>query len=118
MKIRTGFVSNSSTTSFMLMGVRCDEYDLENNEQFMELVKSSNYYDEKEDLSENIYSMINTTDLIVECNYEGTVWIGLSIFSMEDDETLKDFKKRAKYELNRVGINSEVEWHLEAWRDG
>ena len=79
MKIRNGFVSNSSSTSFYLMGVMHKDKDEP------ELIKGSN--------------------LCVEyaCNEcDDSIYIGLPPESMKEDETLRQFKQRIFDELNKI----------------
>lgn len=74
MKVRAGFVSNSSSTSFCVVGIAVP----------------SDEYEEKLDFSE-LESNLNIRYGID--NYYDCVIIGKSIESMNDNQTLHEFKK-------------------------
>lgn len=83
MKIRTGFVSNSSSSSFCILGV------LIQREEFNEI-------------RERIFDY----GLLYECgisNYKDTdAIIGFCPWHMKEDETFAQFKDRVKEALNKV----------------
>jgi hypothetical protein len=59
------------------------------------------------------------TDLVVYSDpYDSGGWVGLSKGSMRDDETLRQFKDRAIALLEEAGLDTDVNWIEEAWRDG
>lgn len=98
MKVRTGFVSNSSTTSFCIVGSYVKDLGDEFEDKLYELgSKLSSYgYD-----------------------WSGDRYVGLSIRQMNDEETLAEFKERAKKELAGIGIEVDtVVVMVEGWWDG
>jgi len=116
MKVKLGFVTNSSSCAYCLWGVvitrdniteemkqkAWEEYDRGYNstrskpitrEYFMEDYDCFNYIMEKlEDVLEIIY-----TD-------DGEKIVGMSPDKMKDNETLKDFKIRIVDEINKTGL--------------
>ena len=83
MKIRTGFVSNSSSTSFCIVG-------------YYTPLSSSSDEDKIDDIQQDLEAA--GVDVIhLPDSYETEpVYIGLNITDMNDDETLKQFKDRAE----------------------
>lgn len=105
MKIRDGFVSNSSTSSFMIMGVSYDR------DEIMTTFNVEDSYD--------VCEKFDTLDVEFgyECDYAA---IGLSPEKMKDDETLLDFKNRIVEELNKSELDVKVAdlgWHEDAFGD-
>lgn len=106
MKIRDGFVSNSSTSSFMIMGVTY------NQDEILSTFNVEDAYDVDDKFK----------TLQVEYGYDGEyIAVGLSPHQMKDTETLLHFKKRIVDELNEAGLNlsiSDLDWHEDAFQDG
>lgn len=111
MKIRQGFVSNSSTTSFCIYGALIAPPRDEAREETEE------YYDAHEDMYEKCEK------LGLECHstpWDSDCYIGLEWYNLRDDETGAQFKARVEALLfTNFGIKPEAcSTHEEAWRDG
>ena len=104
MKIRNGFVSNSSTTSFCIYGVTSDEeiYDDDDYKTYQKLMKLG-------------ISLFREPD-------SGTSYAGVSFSTIKDDETGKQFKERVEKILKEhLGKKIEgLEFGIQegGWRDG
>lgn len=86
MKIRSGFVSNSSSSSFCILGFTAKD-DEEVGRMKSELLR------EESAISE----------------YDDSRYIGAWPDSMKNDETLLQFKERIIEELKKFGIERKVE---------
>jgi hypothetical protein len=88
MKVRIGFVSNSSSCSFCIYGMYIDDEKLidkiENDDAFNELLHSENI------------KIFGGMDFV-----EG-VWAGKSLTSIRDDQTFGDFKKEIEASLIKL----------------
>ena len=78
MKIRNGFVSNSSSSSFCLYGVSFDSSEVFKNDGDNDL------YTKADEVGLNYYNMDGCAE-----------YVGLSFTSIKDDETGAQFKERA-----------------------
>lgn len=91
MKTRLGFVSNSSSSSFCVMGCSVSE---ERAEEIDEILK----------------------DTRLELNggedWEGGAVIGMSVNEMKEDETKAEFRDRVQKELDRleIKVDEELDW--------
>jgi hypothetical protein len=104
MKIRNGFVSNSSSTSFCVMGVTKESYTLNN------FFETDDFYEVLEDSGVDYCSMDTNHDCIA---------IGLNIESMSEEETLREFRERARKLLETIDIvNEEINLHYGGYYDG
>jgi len=93
MKIRTDFVSNSSSSSFVLWGVSFDKDELEQKLRDANVALSDEF--NEEDYNGFIDQWIDENfnyDEFVSGDYE--VVFGMKPDEMKDDETLKQFKER------------------------
>ena len=124
MKKRNGFVSNSSSSSFLLYGVEMEQNDFE--EAAHEHMSEEDIKESEEDGYIDTWNLCGFKNspfpnLNIE-NCESTYWIGLSWDTVGDDETGKEFKKRATEEvakfLKKDPEEIECRTHEEAWRDG
>ena len=91
MKIRSGFVSNSSSSSFCILGVEVDS-------DIYEKVRSVRYSKENPTNLESHGSI----------SYEGSYYVGFSPDKMKDDETLGQFKERIVTETNKFGLTVQT----------
>lgn len=118
MKIRTDFVSNSSSSSFVIVG-KIFDYDV----VYDVLKKNPNVIAEKFDLSRDddfedfvydygIEEIIGAFGLDAQEEGDGDherVLIGLDPTQMTDDQTLKSFKEEITNKLNDVGLDAKVD---------
>ena len=96
MKIRQGFVSNSSSTSFCIYGAWMNPLEDVDNCKW------------REDLDEHLYV------------YHGDGWnttaVGLSSNEIEDNETGEEFKQRVKDLIKKhTGQDVKCEWIEETY---
>ena len=83
MKIRLGFVSNSSSASFCIFGLV--------------------FEDDEGELCDKVdkYNKLNNTKLVCESPLEcSSSYVGLYWYDIKDNETGKEFKDRIQYLLN------------------
>ena len=106
MKVRLGFVSNSSSSSFCLLGIYLPEnfseddfYDILDNKAFQTILYIEN----------GIY------------NYYDQKIIGVTPDRMKEDETLAQFKERICQEFKKFGLDvksSELGWFIDGGYNG
>ena len=107
MKIRSGFVSNSSSSSFLIWGV-CLREDNELSEKIWDNVKA-----------------ISSLGIDYHMPAYSGIFLGACPSSMKDEQTLAEWKKDVENHVNQVlDILEEhpdkikFSWHEYAWRDG
>jgi len=111
MKIRTGFVSNSSTSSFLIYGV-CFGSD-----ELLEKVGKDPETDSVWDVIEEIESELGM-DYYSPYDW-GEIYIGVSWDGVGDDETGAQFKAKIEKKLKaKFGDDIECGTHEGAWHDG
>lgn len=111
MKIRCGFVSNSSSSSFLIYGVV-----LENNQSLFKDTES--VLDLLEEAAKEVEQV--SVEYPPDDDY---VYVGMSWSQVKDDETGAQFKARVEKAvtevIEKVGYTEKVKFstYKEAWRD-
>lgn len=124
MKIRSSYVSNSSSTSFCIVGIVAtnDEFDVDSKNLRATLVtygcdeEQVNKMDALEMINSLYYRFYDSKllgDISVKNGLENyssdDVIVGLDIHSMRDDETLGQFKDRVYRQLKSIGFTGNLE---------
>ena len=114
MKIRNGFVSNSSTSSFCLFGICVDR------DKVIEAAKmiDSTFGDDSYDACEFVSKEIGLTYSQTGYDSGHACYIGRSPQSFKDDETGAQFKQSVRAAVEKFFPGEPCEWHEEAWYDG
>jgi len=124
MKIRNGFVSNSSTSSFLIYGIALEDDEIRKSLGIKEFDDEVDLYDIEDDLYEMIDEAFQKEKLKAyqwHHPYDGEDgwYIGRSWSSVGDDETGSQFRESIEKDLKTIfGDKVEFGTHKAAWRDG
>jgi hypothetical protein len=128
MKVRVGFVSNSSSSSFLIYGISMSESKIVDmmKEMFPEDVKEYCTCDEDSSYRDDIWEICEVlTDKLGEGfefhrpDENGDVYVGKSLTRQKDEETGAEFKASVDVAIKKIfGDESKPDYLAEAWRDG
>jgi len=122
MKIKTDFVTNSSSSSFVVIGSHIEAENIP-IEKFQKIKAKIQVTTEEilEDPYEYIDPLLRGTDLEYSqgCEYGDGLMIGIPYTSMGEDETLRQFRQRVKEGIKEcIGVDVEPGHIEECWMDG
>jgi len=120
MKIRTGFVSNSSTSSFLIYGTVLDKEEILNlgKSKIPEAAGKEEEENDYDDVYGVLEELFKDTDLEHFIPYDDEVYVGTTWSAVGDNETGKEFKDRVEGQIAKVfGKELPCDSHSEAWHD-
>jgi hypothetical protein len=111
-KIKSDFVTNSSSSSFVVIGSNVN----------IAKITPMKRGEQPDDIYELVDPLLKGTDLEwstgCEYGYDDNVMIGIGYTNMKDDETLAQFKERVKEQIKTtLGIETDVGHIEECWMD-
>ena len=105
MKIRSGFVSNSSSASFCILGIEVPE-----------TFNTNTFYNRARD-----FKLLELEQGLGEMYSQDQLMIGASPEIMKDTETLWHFKKRICEEFKKLGMDvkpEDLRWFIDGGFNG
>lgn len=126
MKLKVDFVTNSSSSSFVVMGTYLDTSKIPAEHLcslFLNKLDGGDLTvdDMRESVSEHLDEILAGSDLTYSHGfdyYSESAMIGIPYTDMKDDETLAEFKTRVKIQIKNIfGFLQEVDHIEECWMD-
>lgn len=106
MKKKLSFVTNSSSTSFCIIGINTNMGELEEVEGFFDNIGFENYRDS------NVYDFAeflrDKTNLETYSSEDGTLFIGHNIDYIDRNKSINDNIIEVRHELNKLGFPNEI----------
>ena len=124
MKIKVDFVTNSSSSSFVVIGVTISKDDVP-KEKIIETLEKHGLEVNDDNIDDGVDAVV--ADLVKgsDLNYSfGSCWdddnliVGMHYTAMDEDETLAQFKERVQQQLKKhLGVDKIPDHIEECWEN-